>query len=100
MNSHTSKYAERNKPIRRVERFILKIMIFVVIPISCILGIVYPTSKISNSLPVLFSLAGLIQLEVAGLFEYITSVMDKQKLICINFVYFYFRLSWSHRIGS
>ncbi|HAT3864062.1 TPA: hypothetical protein I8652_001651 [Legionella pneumophila] len=71
MNSHTSKYAERNRPIRKVERFILKIIIFVVIPICCVLGIVYPTGKISNSLPVLFSLAGLIQLEVAGLFEYI-----------------------------
>ncbi len=46
-------------------------MIFIIIPIFCILAIFYPTRKISNSLSILFSLAGLIQLEVTGLFEYV-----------------------------
>ena len=81
MDSRISKYAERNKSLRRIERFILKLMIFVVIPISCILAIIYPTSKVSNSLSVLFSLAGLIQLEVTGLFEYIAYLGDELEKI-------------------
>ena len=71
MNENILKYQSRNALIHRIERALLKIMIFIVIPACMISYIIFRDPKLLNTIVILFFITGLVQLEICGLFKYV-----------------------------
>lgn len=84
MNIYVSKYKNRNSIARKAERIALKLLVLIIIPMSIVFSIIYNSPKILSSLPVLLSLSGLLQLEVCGLFDYVTYLEKELKEIHDN----------------
>ncbi|ARM32339.1 hypothetical protein B0B39_01785 [Legionella longbeachae] len=71
MDENISNYQNRNSIFRKLERFSLKFLLFLIIPISILSYIYFQNPRIINALSTLLSLTALIQLEVCGLFGYV-----------------------------
>lgn len=81
MNSNNSKYQSRNIFIRRTERSVLRLLIFIIIPACIISYFLFGNPKLLSTIVILLSLSGLIQLEICGLFEYMNYFKEELEKI-------------------